>query len=160
MMDFLQDAQSWVFLSFILFAFLAYTKGKGVVAALLDKKIDVIRKEIEAAENMRVEAQELLAQYQRKNREAEKQAAEIIDAAKQRVTEIKKEAQKQLQEDMKRREEQLAQRIVLMEEKALADIQEHAAMLTLAATKEIIHGAMSQKENERLNKDVLQELSS
>ena len=157
---FLQDTNSWVLLSFIIFAAIAYFKGKGIIASLLDSKIDGIRKDIEAAEAMRVEAQELLAQYQRKNREAEKQALEIVEDAKKRVVEMKKEAEANIKEDMKRREVQLEQRLSMMEERAIADIQEHASRLTLAATKEIISSAMSQKENDRLNKEVLEELSS
>lgn len=160
MMEFLQDSNSWVLISFIIFATLAYMKGKGIVTSLLDKKIEGIRKDIEAAEAMRVEAQELLAQYQRKNREAENQAAEIVENAEKRVAEMKKEAEARIKDDMKRREEQLEQRLTMMEERAIADIQEHASRLTLAATKEIISSAMSQKENDRLNKEVLEELSS
>ena len=159
-MEFFQDTNNWVLISFIIFAVLVYVKGKGIIISLLDKKIEGIKKDIEAAENMRVEAQELLAQYQRKNREAEKQAEEIIETAKSRVADMKKEAQKQIKEDMKRREEQLEKRLVMMEERAIADIQQHASLLTLAATKEIIAGAMSQKENDRLNKEVIAELSS
>ena len=160
MMEFLQDTNSWVLISFLIFAILAYVKGKGVITAILDEKIEQIEKDIKAAETMRVEAQELLAQYQRKNREAEKQAIEIVETAKDRVAEMKKEAQKRIKDDMKRREEQLEDRLALMEEKAMADIQQHASNLTLAATREIIANAMSQKENDRLNSEVLKELSS
>ncbi len=159
-MDILQDSNVWVALSFVIFAALAFFKGRGIVLSLLDQKIDAIRKDIEAAENMRVEAQELLAQYQRKNREAEKQAEKIIEHAKERVVEMKKEAQSRIKDDMKRREEQLEQRLIMMEERAISEIQNHASRLTVAATREIISNAMSQKENERLNKEVLKEISS
>ena len=65
-MEFLQDTNVWVLLSFILFMALAYYKGKDIILGGLDAKIETIRQEIVTAENMRVEAQELLAQYQRK----------------------------------------------------------------------------------------------
>lgn len=159
-MEFLQDTNSWVLISFIIFMALLILKGGKVISSILDMKIVTIQKEIESAEAMRVEAQELLAQYQRKNREAEKQTEEIITSAKKRVDAMKKEAQADIKQDMQRREQLLEQRIKMMEERAITDIQNHASHLTLAATKEIIMSSMSQKENDRLNKEVLSELSS
>ena len=159
-MELLQDSNVWILISFIFFAALVYFKGGSLVTGMLDQKIESIKKDIDAAESMRTEAQEMLAQYQRKHREAEKQAEDIIKNAETRVAEMKKEAQKQIKEDMKRREDQLKQRLAMMEENAIADIQKHASRLTLAATKEIISSSMSQKENDRLNKEVLKEISS
>lgn len=159
-MELLQDSNVWILISFAILAGFAFIKGRHVILAALDQKIEQIEKEIKAAETMRIEAQELLAQYQRKNREAEKQALEIVESAKVRVEEMKKEAQKRIKEDMSRREEQLKERLVLMEEKAIADISQHTSDLTLAAAREIIASSMSQKENDRLNSEVLKELSS
>ena len=71
----------WVAFSFVIFVALAVKfGGKGIIGAL-DKKIAEIKSEIETAERLKAEAQALLADFQTKQRDAEKAAAEIIELA-------------------------------------------------------------------------------
>ena len=53
-----------------------------MIVSGLDKRGRTIADEINEARKMREEAQELLAQYQRRQREAEGEAAAIIEQAK------------------------------------------------------------------------------
>jgi F-type H+-transporting ATPase subunit b len=149
-MEMLGDASIWVLISFIVFCAMAWKLGKDKITSALDNKIDTIRKEIETAESLRVEAQELLAQYQRKQRDAAKEAEQIIENAKMHAKEIKKKAKEELKETMERREQQLSARIERMEQSAIQEIRSHAADLAVKATKEII--------SERLDKNTSKEL--
>jgi F-type H+-transporting ATPase subunit b len=67
-------------LSFFL-GILAYIKVPAMIAGALDKRADQIRNELEQAKKLREEAQQLLAEYQRKRKEAEAEAATILTAA-------------------------------------------------------------------------------
>ncbi|MCL4677298.1 MAG: ATP synthase F0 subunit B [Alphaproteobacteria bacterium] len=139
MLELLQhDANIWMVFSFVLLVFLLWKYGRGVFLAMIDARIDQIRREIENAENLRIEAQELLAQYQRKQRDAEKEAARIIETAKKNAEQIKVKAEADLEEAMARREKQLAQRIQRMEQDAKQEISDYAARLALKAAQEII----------------------
>lgn len=149
-MEFFQDMHHWVIFSFLVFAFMLWKLGKDKVVALLDKRIADVRKEIETAESLRVEAQELLAQYQRKQRDAAKEADEIVANAKAHAAEIQKDAEKDLKALAKRREEQLADRLQRMEQNAMREIQAYAAELAVKATSEIIAKQMDKKTNENL----------
>jgi len=101
MLDILaHDTNAWVLISFILFAALAYFMGRKSVAGKLDSYRDEIKSEIENAERLRVEAQELLAQYQRKQRDAETESQKILDNAKKQADQSKKAADKELKETM------------------------------------------------------------
>ena len=71
-MELLHDASLWLLLSFIIFAGVVFKFGKGALLKMLDDRITGIREEIETAENLRVEAKEMLAQYQRKHKDATK----------------------------------------------------------------------------------------
>ena len=76
------DATFWALISFILFfGVLAYYKVPAIMAAALDKRADQIRNELEQAKKLREEAQQLLAEYQRKRKEAEAEAETILRAA-------------------------------------------------------------------------------
>jgi F-type H+-transporting ATPase subunit b len=149
-MELFQDSSIWVLLSFIVFLGILWVFGRDKFLALLDGKIEEIKKEIETAESLRVESQELLAQYQRKQRDAAKEAEQILETAKKHAAEIKKEAEKELKESMKRREQQLEERIQRMQDSAMQDIRSHAADLALQATTEIITDKLDKKDNEKL----------
>ena len=153
------DTGLWVAISFALFLFLAFKMGRHSIMQKLDGRVEEVKSEIETAERLRVEAQELLAQYQRKQRDAETEAKDIIKKSKDQAKLIKKNAEIELEDIMARREAQLADRLKRLEEKAIADIQNHAAELAMNATKEMIVQTLDEKMNEKLNKDAIDSLS-
>ena len=151
MMDILaHDTNLWVAFSFIIFAYIVWNKGKHAFTAMLDHRIESIKTEIATAENLRTEAQELLAQYQRKHRNAVAEAAEIVANAQKSADGILAEAEKELAVQMARREKQLEERLLHMKSAAIAEIQQHAADLAVEATREIITSRLDKKANESL----------
>lgn len=151
MMDLLQHSTNlWVGISFVIFvAAVVKFAGKGIVGAL-DKKIEQIKSEIETAERLKKEAEALLADFQTKQRDAEKAAAEIIEQAKASALAVQKAAEAELSETMERREAQLTERLKRLEEKAIADIQNHAAELAIQATREIVEKTLDDKASTKL----------
>jgi F-type H+-transporting ATPase subunit b len=146
----LADLHFWVTLSFILFVLMFLKFGKGPLLAKLDAKIAEIKNEIATAESLRVEAQNLLAQYQSRQRDAAKEAQAIIDNARRHADEIRRNAEQDLKEAATRREQQLQDRLRRVEENALAEIRAYAAELAVKATREIIAEKMDDKTNARL----------
>ena len=159
MMDLLAyDTGIWVALSFIVFVVFAYIMGRKSIAGMLDANINEIKLEIENAERLRVEAQELLAQYQRKQRDAEKEAASILENAQSQAKQTQITADKELQETMKRREEQLEDRLKRLEENAIGEIQNYAAQLAVDATREMIVQTIDKGTNTDLNEQAIKNL--
>lgn len=151
MMEILQhNTTAWVAISFVVFVFLAVKFGGKAITGALDKKIAEIKADIETAERLKKEAQELLAEFQTKQRDAEKVAAEIIEQAKVSALAVQKAAEADLAETMERREAQLAERLKRVEEKAIADIQNHAAELAIKATREIVEKTLDEKAGTKL----------
>ncbi len=144
------DTGLWVAISFVVFLLIAFKLGRKSVIGGLDSKIAEIRKEIETAESLRVEAQELLAQYQRKQRDAEKEAAEILERAQEHAAQITKQAEADLDETMARREAQLKDRIKRIEQNAMGEMKAHAAQLALQATRTVIEQDLDQKTGDDL----------
>lgn len=153
------DTGIWVALSFVLFAILAFKLGRKSVVGKLDDKIQEIKDEIDNAERIRVEAQELLAQYQRKQQDAEKEAKEMVKNAKAQAKTIKKNMQTELDETMARRELQLADRMKRLEENAITQIQNEAADVAMAATTEMIMQALDDKTQKTLTESSVDVIS-
>ena len=145
-----EDTGFWVFLSFVLFAAVAYRLGGSRFMSKLDRRIEKIRDEISTAESLRVEAQELLAQYQRRQRDASTEAESIIASAKKAAEMIRKEAEEDLNTIVARKEANLAERLKRMEDAAKAEIRAYAAELAVKATEEIITSTLDQAANDRL----------
>lgn len=151
----LTTEMTWITISFAIFAYIAYRFGKHSVLSGLDGRIEEIRKEISTAESLRVEAQELLAQYQRKQRDAEKEAAQIVKEAEKHAVRIREAAEAELVETMNRREAQLTERLERIEKNAMAEIRNHAAELAAAATMETILKMLDEKTNKKLVDDAI-----
>ncbi|MGE4314341.1 MAG: hypothetical protein AB7E85_08755 [Pseudobdellovibrionaceae bacterium] len=158
MTEFFANTANWVAISFVIFAFVAYKAGRASVLNSLDEKIEKIKRDLHTAENLRVEAQELLAQYQRKQREANSEAKRILDTAKKHTAQIQAQAEEQLEEAAMRRESWLAARLERMEADAIKEIKAQASELAIAATTEILSTRIDQDINARLIDQTLEEL--
>lgn len=151
MMELLQSSTNvWVAISFVSFVLLAIKFGGKSIGGALDSKIASIKAEIETAEKLRAEAHALLADFQTKQRDAEAEAQRIINDAKASAANLQANTEAELAEAMARREAQLMDRLKRVEEKAIADIQNHAAELALQATREIVIKTMDEKTSTRL----------
>ena len=125
---------------FIFLAIVIYLKVPGKVQSSLDSRSDQIKAELNEARRLREEAQALLAQYQRKRKEAEQEAAEIITAAKNEASLIADEAEKKTAEHVVRRTAMAEQKIAAAEAQAVLDVRAAAVDLAVAAAEKIIAG--------------------
>jgi len=154
------DTNLWVVFSFVIFMFILLKAGKAALVQAIDAKIEKIKRDLEEAENLHTEAQELLAQYQRKHANAVKESEEIIANAETYATKIRKQAKKELKENITRREDQLAERIERMKQNAIADVQRHAAEIAIEATREIIIKEFDKKLDKALIDETIKNVSA
>src|ERR1700752_3814239 len=98
-MEFGLDETSFAFVALIIFlGLIVYLKVPGIMAKSLDDRADRIRNELAEAKRLREEAQHLLAEYQRKRKEAEADAEHILAAAKREAEMLTAEAKKKMEE--------------------------------------------------------------
>lgn len=149
-MDIFQDSNTWYLISFVIFLFVAWKMGKQSFLGMLDSRIEAIKKEIETAESLRVESQELLAQYQRKYRDSLKEAESIIEQAKDNAKALKEKTKEEIDEQIRRSEEQHKQRLELMKQDAIQEIRTHAALLAVEGTRKMISEELDEKSRNSL----------
>jgi F-type H+-transporting ATPase subunit b len=133
------DSTFWALVGLILFiALIVYLKVPGMIAAALDKRADAIRNELDEARRMREEAQQLLAEYQRKRKDAEKEAADIVASAEREADAIVKEAKQRTEEYVTRRTAMAEEKIAKAEADAVQEVRASAVNLAVAAAERII----------------------
>ena len=139
MLEAMQETENWVALGFILFiALLAYLGVHRKVTGSLDQRQARIKGELDEARRLKEEAQALLAEFQRKGREAEKEAEAIIAGAKAEAERIAGEAKVRMEDFVSRRTKMAEAKITQAEAQALADVRSAAADAAVTAAEKIL----------------------
>lgn len=153
----LADAHTWVLFSAILFAVVAWKKGKAPLLSMLDNRTVRIKAELEEAVRLKKEAEALLAEYRQKQQDAIQTAQKIIDTAKESAALIGKEAERKLEENVRRRETLLMERIARAEASAVQEIRHQAADIATATAEKLLTEALS-KRGAKLIEDAIGDL--
>lgn len=132
----------------------------GKIGAALDARANRIRKELDEARTLREEAQHLLAEYQRKRRQAEQEAADIVEAAKREADQIVKDAKVKTEEFVTRRTAAAEQKIALAERDAVNDVRASAVDIAVAAARSLLEGKVDAKASADLFKSSVDELKA
>ena len=142
-MEFFREPESWVAVSFVLFAgLLVYLKVPAMLARMLDERSAKIARELTEARKLREEAQSLLASYQKKRAEAEKDAADIIEQARKEAESYTAEARRKLAETLERRTKQAEQKIAQAEAAAIKEVRTVATDIAVAAASQLVGEAV------------------
>jgi F-type H+-transporting ATPase subunit b len=156
--SFLEDATTWVAVSFVLFvAAIARPLGRIVIAAL-DNRADAIKTELDEAQRLREEAQHTLAEYQRKQRDALNEAEGIIAEAHEEAKRMQRTTQERTEQTLARREQQALDMIAAAEARALADVRALTADVAIEATRRILTEVVEGQKGDDLINSAIQEV--
>ncbi|CCF18168.1 ATP synthase subunit b [Pseudorhizobium banfieldiae] len=155
------DATFFALVGLILFfVLLAYLKVPGMLTKSLDERAENIRNELAEAKRLREEAQQLLAEYQRKRKEAEADAAQIVAAAEREAAMLTEEAKQKTEEFVARRNALSEQKIRQAEADAIAAVRSAAVDLAIAAAEKVIASKADAGTQDALFKDSLGKVQS
>jgi len=155
------DASFWALIALIIFlGLVVYLGVPGKVASGLDTRSEKIREDLDAARRLREEAQELLADYQRKRKEAQEEASSIISSAHKEAVALEKEAEIKTAEFIERRTALAEQKISQAEAHAIAEVRASAVDIAIAAAGKIVEGKVSGATADKLVKDSIAEIKA
>lgn len=133
-----------VLLGFLLFiGILVYAGVPGMVGGKLDERADDIRKELDDARALREEAQTLLASFERKQREVQAQADDIVKTAKADAQAAAEQAKKDLASSVARRLAAAEDQIASAEASAIKEVRDQAITVAVAAATDVIAKQMT-----------------
>jgi F-type H+-transporting ATPase subunit b len=155
------DATFWALVALVIFlGLLAYLKVPAMMAKSLDERADKIRDELAEAKRLREEAQHLLAEYQRKRKEAEAEAAAIVSAAEREAAALTAEAKQKTAEFVARRNALSEQKIKQAETEAVNAVRSAAVDLAIAAAEKVLAKKSDDTVQQALFKASLGEVKS
>jgi F-type H+-transporting ATPase subunit b len=154
----LGSPEFWVAVGFVIFVAVAYKPAARAIAGALDKRADRIKSTIDEAAKLHDEAQRLFTEYQRKQRDAMREAEEIVAMARTEAEIMRRQAADDLAAALKRREQQAVEKIAEAEAEAMAQVRGAAVEIAIAATRELIAQKLEPERARRLIDDAIAEL--
>lgn len=156
----LQDATFWTAVSFVIFILLIWWKARGALAGAVNGRIDRIRAELEQAEALRAEAEKALVDIKQKQKNAVKEAADIVEHAKAETKSLKQVSDTRFKEVMARREQQALDKIAQAEANAVNEVRAMAADMAIAATAHVLTERMAGADGDKAVDDAIKGIAA
>jgi F-type H+-transporting ATPase subunit b len=133
------DNTFWALIGLIIFlGVVAYFKVPGMINKALDARSARIRRELDEARALKEEAKQQLAEYQRRRREAEVEAKDIVAGAEREAAALLQDAKSKSEEYVARRTAMAEQKIAQAENDAIAAVRSSAVDIAVAAAAKIL----------------------
>ncbi len=134
----LNDPTFWVAVAFVVFVGLMAWKARKPMLDGLDARAERIKAELDEAQRLREEAQKTLAEYKRKQRDAAKEAEDMLANARHEAELLSKQAAEDLKATLRRRERAALEKIAQAETQAINDVRAQAVDIAMAATAKLL----------------------
>lgn len=147
---FYADVEFWVGMAFILSIVVLAKPAYRFLKSAMRGKIESVKNQIADAEKLRDDAQELLAQYERKFAATESEVAEILKQAEKNIANQKKNDLATLKENTAVKEKEIKRRILSSTENAMAEINQSVARSSVEVAKKAILAHISKANKSTL----------
>ena len=152
------DATFWVAISFFIFlGVLIYLKVPHRINSSLNDQINEMKKELDEAEKLKVEAKNLLSDYENKIDKSIKETKQIIDLAKKNSEKTILEKTKKFHQIMEVRKKNAQQKINQMKENALKDIKNISIKISMETVEHLIKNSIDKKKIEKFYSNSLEQ---
>jgi len=144
------DATFWVTISFFIFLIgIIYLKAPQKINNSLNNQIQEMKRELDNAEKLKVEAKNLLSDYENKIDKSKKETKEIINLAKRDSEKSILERTKKFHQIIEDRKKNAEQKILRMKENALKDIKNISVRISMEAVENLIKNSIDKNKLEK-----------
>lgn len=137
--------------AFVLFlALLWYFGVHKLIARALDDRATKIRAELDEARKLREEAQELFAEFERKQKQVTGQADEIVAHARAEAEQAAERAKADIEVSIDRRLKAADEQIALAEANAIRQVKDRAVAVAIAAAADVLRERLGEDRQQQL----------
>ncbi len=150
-----------VWIAFLVFVgILLYFKVPALVSKMLDDRAAGIRSDLDEARGLREEAKQLLASYERKQKEVQEQADRIVASAKEEAANAAEAAKADIEKSVARRLAGAEEQIAAAQAAAVKEIRNKAVTVAVGAAKDLIAEQMDAKRTNALIDDAITQVGA
>ncbi len=143
---------------FFFVGLIIWQKVPGMIAKALDERADKIRAQLDEARTLKEEGQALLAQYQRKHRDAEKDAKAMIAQAREEAEIFAQEAEKNLEVAFRRQTRAVEEKIAQAEARAVKEVKAAAVEAAVGAASTVLQKNLKAGKHKKLVDEAIKDL--
>jgi F-type H+-transporting ATPase subunit b len=152
----LRNSDFVVLIAFVVFiGILVYYKVPGMLTGMLDARAERIREELDTARALREEAQTVLAEFERKQREVQDEASRIVAQARSDAEAAAAQAKADLETSVARRMKAAEDQIASAEAAAVREVRDRAVHVAIAAAGRVIAGKVTPEDANAMIEDSL-----
>ena len=145
------DATFWVAISFFIFiGGLIYLKIPHKINNSLTNQINEMKKELEEAKKLKIEAKDLLSNYEGRIGKSKKETQEIIKMAAKDSEKIILEETEKFHISIENKKKNAEQKIIQMKKKALRDIRNVSIKISMEAIEHLIKNSIDKNKLEKI----------
>jgi len=158
MQELIHDPAFWVAIAFGVFVVLIVWKARGAILAGIDARAERIKAELDEAQRLREEAQKVLAEYKRKQRDAAKEAEDLLASARHEADLLRRQAADDLKQTLARREKAAVEKISQAEANALQEVRAQAVDIAIAATAKLLSENVDPQRDQAMVNQAIRDL--
>jgi F-type H+-transporting ATPase subunit b len=152
------DPELAVAIAFVIAIVLVSKKVWLSLTGLLDERAAKIKAELDEAQKLKDDAQKMLGQFQRKQRDALQEAEAIVAHAREDAGRLVERAKRDLEAVIDRRQRLAQEKIALAEAKALAEVRNAAVDVAMGAARQVIAERLGDGQGQALVDQAIAEL--
>ena len=152
------DVEFWVGMAFILSVCVLIKPLGKYIAQALQNRVNKVITDIDEATKLRDDAQNLLADYQRRFINAEKEAQQIVESSRKNMQKIKDNELSRLKADLSNKEKEANRRISAANTKAAEEINAFAGAASVELAKKAINDYLQTTDKSRLIDEAINDL--
>ena len=156
----LENPETWVLVSFVIFIGLVWKKAYTAITSALDSRATRINEELEQATGLREEAQALLAQYERQQRGLSEETDAMLVRARRDSEILVESGTARLNQQLMQREKQALQSIAHSEAQVMNEVRAVASDIAMAAAAQLISENLDKPQAETLINDSISSLQN
>lgn len=149
-LPFYMEAEFWVGMSFVTVVLFLARPISRLLKAMIDKRIEGIKTRIQEASDLFDDAQKLLSDYEKKYRNAKKEAQAILEKSQKQIEYIKNANLSKLEQDTRTKEKDAEDRIKSSLANANKELTDMTATLAIRITKQAINDNLSPQAQDKL----------
>ena len=133
----------------VLFGLFAW-KGVPAVKTAMDARADKIRGDLDAAESAKVEAESVLAEYQRQLADAKAESARIVEEARVQADQVGKDIKARAEAEANDLRQRNAEQVGAERDRVLGEMQGQVATLAIELAEKVVESNLDRETNTRL----------
>jgi F-type H+-transporting ATPase subunit b len=150
----------WFTLSFVVLMVVMWKYAIPPVQKAMDQRTEKIRRNLDDADKVRSEAQQVLEEYQRQLANAKDESNRIIEEARQTADQLRRDLMERAEAEVNELRERSREEIRAAQERATSELQARVGALAIELAEKVVESSLDRDRNMQLIERYIEQVGS